>query len=69
MGAVPAAKVVVAATVGSEDAPDAMAESGRALGLVAASVKVSEGAVAGAAAVVPGGAPLAVPVAALAAGC
>ena len=42
VGVVPPAKVVVGATVGMEDTPDAMSESGTAVGFVDASVKVSE---------------------------
>ena len=41
VGAVPAAKVVVGATVGIEDTPDAMSESGTAVGFVDASVNVN----------------------------
>ena len=43
MGVTPPAKVVVAATVGSEDAPEEISESGTAEGFVDASVKVSVG--------------------------
>ena len=43
MGVTPAEKVVDAATVGEEETPDAMSESGTAVGFVDASVNVSGG--------------------------